>query len=314
MTRSRRSSSAGRRRTWTWPPRSRGSWQRCCCPRRSSSSGGLLDALAGEGFAQADLDARTQIFHAFCEQDPDAKLGLLQLKALTLLFFYALPDEAGPQPELGGDRLPGPELGAPVPCRRAEDAGRRRGVGAVGNALRRRLRDRLRRRRRRGRRRVRQGGQERARARDGRLPQRVGLQAARAARLPGALLRRRPRRHGVGIDRDPGRPDARRRDRRQLHELRPHARLDPRRVGQHGLEGLDDAVVRLRPHGGGARAHRREHGGHQAERDPPAADRRPATRSATSTARSGATPRSTTTPSSAATARWAASRAASARR
>ncbi len=78
--------------------------------------GGLLDALAGEGFAQADLDARTQIFHAFCEQDPDAKLGLLQLKALTLLFFYALPDEAGHNPNWEAIGYPGPNSAPPSPA------------------------------------------------------------------------------------------------------------------------------------------------------------------------------------------------------
>ena len=78
--------------------------------------GGLLDALAEQGFAQADLDARTQIFHAFCEQDADAKLGLLQLKALTLLFFYALPDELGQNPNWEAIGYPGPNSAPPAPA------------------------------------------------------------------------------------------------------------------------------------------------------------------------------------------------------
>ena len=204
--------------------------------------GGLLDALAEQGFAEADVDARTQIVHAFSDQDAEAKLGLLQLKALTLLFFYALPDEAGQNPNWEAIGYPGPELAAAGRGRGAEDADGRGGLRRVGHAHGRRLRDRLRRGRRSDRRRVREGGQVRARARDGRLPQRVRLQAARAARLPRALLRRRPRGHRVGLDRDPRRPDARRRDGRELHELRAHARLDPRRVGT--ATGSRDSTTR----------------------------------------------------------------------
>ncbi len=78
--------------------------------------GGLLDALAAEGFAKADLATRTQIFHAFSEQDADAKLGLLQLKALTLLFFYALPDELGQNPNWEAIGYPGPNSPPPPPA------------------------------------------------------------------------------------------------------------------------------------------------------------------------------------------------------
>jgi len=59
---------------------------------------GLLDALAAEGFAGAELEARTAMIHGFSDQDPEAKLGLHSLKALTMLFFYALPDEQGRNP------------------------------------------------------------------------------------------------------------------------------------------------------------------------------------------------------------------------
>src|SRR3954447_8292977 len=64
-------------------------------PEEIEAVGGLLDAFAAEGFVEASTEARTQILHAFRDQDPEAKLGIHQLKALTLLFFYALPDEAG---------------------------------------------------------------------------------------------------------------------------------------------------------------------------------------------------------------------------
>jgi choline dehydrogenase-like flavoprotein len=75
--------------------------------------GGLLDALAGAGFDNAPLEARTAIVHAFREQDPGAKLGLQQLKGLTLLFFYALPDEAGSNPNWEAIGYPGPVSPAP---------------------------------------------------------------------------------------------------------------------------------------------------------------------------------------------------------
>ena len=52
--------------------------------------------------------------HGFRAADPAAKLGLQQLKALTVLFFYALPDERGSNPELGGaSATPGPRSAAP---------------------------------------------------------------------------------------------------------------------------------------------------------------------------------------------------------
>ncbi|HKI67475.1 MAG TPA: GMC family oxidoreductase [Solirubrobacterales bacterium] len=70
--------------------------------------GGLLDALAAEGFDEAPLEARTQIVHGFRAQDAAAKLGLEQLKALTILFFYALPDEAGSNPNWEAIGYPGP--------------------------------------------------------------------------------------------------------------------------------------------------------------------------------------------------------------
>jgi choline dehydrogenase-like flavoprotein len=70
--------------------------------------GGLLDALAAEGLDDAPLQARTQIVHGFREGDPEAKLDLQQLKGLTLLFFYALPDEAGSNPNWEAIGYPGP--------------------------------------------------------------------------------------------------------------------------------------------------------------------------------------------------------------
>jgi hypothetical protein len=41
-------------------------------PEEIAQFAGLLDALAGQRFAEAPLDARTQMVHAFRDQDPGA--------------------------------------------------------------------------------------------------------------------------------------------------------------------------------------------------------------------------------------------------
>ena len=74
---------------------------------------GLLDALGTEGFADADLAARTQTVHGFIAQDAAAKLGLRALKSLTLLFFYGLPDAAGANPNWEAIGFPGPKAAPP---------------------------------------------------------------------------------------------------------------------------------------------------------------------------------------------------------
>lgn len=84
-------------------------------PEEIEALGGLLDALAAEGFDEAPLEARTQIVHGFRAQDPEAKHGLHQLKALTILFFYALPDEAGLNPNWEAIGYPGPSSPPPGP-------------------------------------------------------------------------------------------------------------------------------------------------------------------------------------------------------
>ena len=84
-------------------------------PEEIDALGGLLDALGAEGFADAPHDARTQIVHGFRDQDPLAKHGLHQLKALTYLFFYALPDEAGSNPNWEAISYPGPSSPPPSP-------------------------------------------------------------------------------------------------------------------------------------------------------------------------------------------------------
>jgi choline dehydrogenase-like flavoprotein len=82
-------------------------------PEEIEAVGGLLDALEAEGFSQAPVEARTAIIHAF-RQDPEAKHGLTQLKGLTFLFFYALPDEQGRNPSWELIGYPGPRSAPPA--------------------------------------------------------------------------------------------------------------------------------------------------------------------------------------------------------
>ena len=97
------------------PAQIEGAFADTLLPEEIAQFAGLLDALAAEGFSQAPLEARTQIVHAFREQDPEAKLGLHSLKALTFLFFYALPDEQGRNPNWEAIGYSGPVSPAPSP-------------------------------------------------------------------------------------------------------------------------------------------------------------------------------------------------------
>ena len=77
--------------------------------------GGLLHALDEQGIAEAPIEVRTQIVQGMSAADADAKLGLTQLRALTLLLFYALPDEHGQNPNWEAVGYPGPASAAPSP-------------------------------------------------------------------------------------------------------------------------------------------------------------------------------------------------------
>jgi choline dehydrogenase-like flavoprotein len=77
-------------------------------PEELAAVAGLLDALAAEGFASLPVEARTQVVHGFRDADPEAKQGLDQLRGLTLLLFYALPDELGANPNWEAIGYPGP--------------------------------------------------------------------------------------------------------------------------------------------------------------------------------------------------------------
>ena len=65
-------------------------------PEDIEAFGQLLDAFAAQGIASFALDDRTALVHAISASSPEAKLGVRQLRALTFLFFYGLPDESGP--------------------------------------------------------------------------------------------------------------------------------------------------------------------------------------------------------------------------
>ena len=207
-------------------------------PEEIAEVGGLLDALADEGLADADLEGRTQIVHGVRAASPEAKQGLTQLKGLTLLVFYGMPDDEGSNVNWEALGYPGPISAAPS----AADAPKTISLAEVSGEQAtldvRRVRGGLGRRRQRDRRRGRRGGTVGAGARDGPVPERVRLQPARGAGLLGALLRRRARYVRGRLDRDPRRPDARRRHRRQLHELHPDAGADHatsgRRTGSWG--------------------------------------------------------------------------------
>jgi len=82
-------------------------------PEELAQVAGLLDALGAQGFADLPLEARTQVIHGFRDAAPEAKLGLDRLKGLTFLFFYALPDENGSNPNWEAIGFPGPSSAPP---------------------------------------------------------------------------------------------------------------------------------------------------------------------------------------------------------
>lgn len=84
-------------------------------PEEIAQFAGLLDALAAEGFLDADVEGRTALIHGFSDQDPEAKHGLKALKGLTVLLFYGLPDENGSNPNWEAIGYPGPKAPPPSP-------------------------------------------------------------------------------------------------------------------------------------------------------------------------------------------------------
>ena len=227
-------------------------------PEEIAEVAGLLDALAAEDLAALPVEARTQVVHGFRDADPEAKLGLDSVRGLTLLLFYALPDDEGGNPNWEAIGFPGPVSQAPdaadapktitVEDVQGESATLSAdavvvGSGAGGSVIASQLAA---------------AGKQVLVLEMGGVPQRAGLQPARAAGHAGALLRRRAGGVGGRLDLDPRGLDARRRDGRELHELHPDPGADRGRV----VLARPRRARRLR--GLQARPHRPGDGAHQA--------------------------------------------------
>jgi choline dehydrogenase-like flavoprotein len=87
-------------------------------PEEIEALGQLLDAFSAQDLAGLPLEDRTELLHAVAASSPEAKLGVRQLRALTFLFFYGLPDEAGHNPNWDAIGYPGP-LSAPPSAEQA---------------------------------------------------------------------------------------------------------------------------------------------------------------------------------------------------
>jgi choline dehydrogenase-like flavoprotein len=99
-------------------------------PTGFEAFGQLIDAIGSDDFAAQPLEARTAILRAMAASSPGAKLGLRQLRSLTMLFFYALPDENGHNPNWAALGYPGPISAPPSP----EQAPKTIGVEQVSGA------------------------------------------------------------------------------------------------------------------------------------------------------------------------------------
>ncbi len=84
-------------------------------PEEIEALGHLLDAFAAHDLAALATDARTALVQGIAASGPEAKLGVRQLRALTFLFFYGLPDEAGQNANWEAIGYPGPLSVAPTP-------------------------------------------------------------------------------------------------------------------------------------------------------------------------------------------------------
>ena len=83
-------------------------------PEEIEGFGQLLDGLTQAGFDDMPLEARTQVLRQVAASGPEAKLGIKVFKNLTLLFFYALPDEQGQNPNWEAIGYPGPVSAPPT--------------------------------------------------------------------------------------------------------------------------------------------------------------------------------------------------------
>jgi len=84
-------------------------------PEEIEALGQLLDAFSAHELAELPTEARTELVQGIAASGPEAKLGVRQLRALTFLFFYGLPDEQGENPNWDAIGYPGPLSPAPTP-------------------------------------------------------------------------------------------------------------------------------------------------------------------------------------------------------
>src|SRR5205814_1484553 len=83
-------------------------------PEEIEGFGQLLDGLSAADFAAMPLETRTQVLRQVAASAPEAKLGIKIFKNLTLLFFYALPDDQGRNPNWDALGYPGPVSAPPT--------------------------------------------------------------------------------------------------------------------------------------------------------------------------------------------------------
>ena len=202
----------------------------------------LLDALAGNDFASLPLEVRTAVLGQVSASGPEAQARREDAEEPHAAVLLRAARRAGPQPELGGDRLPRPDLRAAVRERGAEDD-RRRGASAAprprsrptsawwapapgGGVIAAELQ---------------KAGKsvlvlEQGAYRNEQDFKQLELPGSLELYLGGGLLGIRGR-----VDLRARGRDARRRHRRQLHELHPHARAHPARSGRSmASSGIDD--------------------------------------------------------------------------
>lgn len=96
-------------------PQVEGLMAQAMMPDEIAGFGELLDGLAGHDFATLPLEARTAALADVAASSHDARLAVGALKGLTFLFFYALPDAQGRNPNWEALGYPGPVSAPPSP-------------------------------------------------------------------------------------------------------------------------------------------------------------------------------------------------------